>query len=44
MFEDYLKYVEENGDLSRMDSDVFFHGLREGETCEVEIEEGKPWS
>ena len=41
VFEDYLKYVEENGDLSRMDSDVFFHGLREGETCEVEIEEGK---
>ncbi|WP_066499017.1 pyruvate carboxylase [Abyssisolibacter fermentans] len=41
VFEDYLKYLDEFGDLSRMGSDVFFHGLYEGETCEVEIEEGK---
>lgn len=41
VFEDYLKYKEENGDLSRMKSHIFFHGLREGETGEVEIEEGK---
>jgi pyruvate carboxylase len=41
VFESYLKYVKEYGDLSRMGSDVFFHGLREGETCEVEIGEGK---
>lgn len=41
VFEDYLKNIEENGDLSRMGSDIFFHGLREGETGEVEIEEGK---
>lgn len=41
VFEDYLKYIKENGDLSRMGSDIYFHGLREGETCEIEIEEGK---
>lgn len=41
VFEDYLKHEEEQGDLSRMSSDIFFHGLREGETGEVEIEEGK---
>lgn len=41
VYEDYLKYLEEHGDLSRMGSDIFFHGLREGEIGEVEIEEGK---
>ncbi|WP_123055060.1 pyruvate carboxylase [Clostridium sp. JN-1] len=41
VFEGYLKYVNEYGDLSHMGSDVFFHGLKEGETCEIEIAEGK---
>ena len=41
VFEDYIKYKEEHGDLTRMKSDIFFHGLREGEIGEVEIEEGK---
>ncbi len=41
VFEDYLEYKEEYGDLSHMGSDIYFHGLFEGETCEVEIEEGK---
>ncbi|NLJ78175.1 MAG: pyruvate carboxylase, partial [Tissierellia bacterium] len=41
VFEDYLKYIKEHGDFSRMGSDIFFHGLREGETCGVEIDEGK---
>lgn len=41
VFEDYLKALEENGDLSRMGSDVFFHGLYEGETCEVKVGVGK---
>jgi pyruvate carboxylase len=41
VYEDYLKYIKEHGDFSRMDSDIFFYGLREGETGEVEIEEGK---
>lgn len=41
VFEGYLKYIKEYGDLSRMGSDIYFHGLREGETCEIEIEDGK---
>ncbi|SDK00422.1 pyruvate carboxylase [Natronincola ferrireducens] len=41
VYEEYLNYIFEYGDLSRMGSDVFFHGLYEGETCEIEIAEGK---
>ena len=41
VYEEYLDYIIEYGDLSRMGSDVFFQGLYEGETCEVEIAEGK---
>jgi len=41
VFEAYLKYIQEFGDLSHMGSDVFFHGLYEGETSEIEIAEGK---
>ncbi len=41
VFEDYIKFKMEYGDLSRMGSDIFYHGLYEGETCEIEIEEGK---
>jgi pyruvate carboxylase len=41
VFEDYLKYISEYGDLSRVGSDIFFHGLYEGETCEIEIADGK---
>lgn len=40
VFENYLCYLEEYGDLSKMGSDIYFHGLYEGETCEIEIEEG----
>jgi pyruvate carboxylase len=41
VFDEYLSYMKENGDFSRMGSDIYFHGLGEGETCNVEIEEGK---
>ena len=41
VFEGYIKYIKEFGDLSRIGSDVFFHGLNEGETCEAEIADGK---
>ncbi|MBW9149935.1 pyruvate carboxylase [Clostridium sp. CM028] len=43
VFDGYIKYVKEFGDLSRIGSDVYFHGLNEGETCEVEIAEGKTY-
>ena len=41
VYEEYLAFINEYGDLSRMGSDIFFHGLFEGETCEVEVAEGK---
>ena len=41
VFEDYLQYIDDYGDLSRMGSDIYFHGLYEGETCEIELTEGK---
>ncbi len=41
VFDEFQKYLEKYGDLSKMGSDIFFHGLYEGETCEVEIAPGK---
>ncbi|WP_028856904.1 pyruvate carboxylase [Psychrilyobacter atlanticus] len=41
VFEDYLKYIKEHGDFSKLGSDIYFHGLAEGETCEISLKEGK---
>lgn len=41
VYEDYLGYLEKNGDFTEMGSDVYFHGLKEGETCEVTVAEGR---
>lgn len=41
VYKDYLKFINEYGNLSNLESHVFFYGLREGETCEIELEEGK---
>lgn len=41
VFEDYIKALKENGEVWRIGSDVFFHGLREGETAEISLDEGK---
>lgn len=41
VFDGYMKYIKECGDLSRLGSDVYFHGLAEGETSEVEVADGK---
>lgn len=41
VFEDYLKSLESEGNFRLMGSDIFFHGLSMGETCEVKIKEGK---
>ncbi len=41
MYDEYLSWVLEHGNFSRMGSDIFFHGLGEGETCEFNIAEGK---
>lgn len=41
VYEEFLDYTVKNGDLSKMNSAVFFHGISEGETSDVTIEEGK---
>lgn len=41
VFEDYLDKYKEYSDLSQMGSDVFFHGLSQGEIAEIELKEGK---
>ncbi|WP_312091144.1 pyruvate carboxylase [Aminipila sp.] len=41
VFVDYVNSIKKEGDFRRMGSDIFFHGLAEGETCEVKIGEGK---
>ena len=41
VYEGYLKYISEFGDLGRMGSDIFFHGLAEGETSEISVASGK---
>lgn len=41
VFEDYLDSLKKKGNFRMMGSDIFFHGLREGETCEIKVREGK---
>ena len=41
VFEDYIKSIRKEGNFRHMGSDIFFHSLQEGETCEVKLDEGK---
>jgi len=41
VYDDYIAFRKIYGDLSRMNSPVFFDGISEGEVCEVEVSEGK---
>ncbi len=41
VFEDYHASLKKDGNFRLMGSDIFFHGLYEGETCDVKIKEGK---
>lgn len=41
VFEDYQNSLKKEGSFRYMGSDIYFHGLEEGETCEVKLEEGK---
>lgn len=41
VFEDYNKGLKKDGNFRLMGSDIFFHGIKEGETCEVKVREGK---
>lgn len=44
VFEDYIKGIREEGSFRMMGSDIFFHGLEDGETCGVKIAEGQKLS
>ncbi|MDD6155311.1 MAG: pyruvate carboxylase [Eubacteriales bacterium] len=41
VYSDYLNSLKKDGDFRQIGSDVFFHGLAVGETCEINLEEGK---
>ncbi|MCI2061429.1 MAG: pyruvate carboxylase [Eubacteriaceae bacterium] len=41
VYTDYHKNLKVSGDFRRMGSDIFFHGLSLGESCKVEIADGK---
>lgn len=41
VFDDYVKTLKKEGNFHYMGSDIFFHSLEVGETCEVKLEEGK---
>lgn len=41
VFEDYVKSIRTEGSFRYMGSDIFFHSLAEGETCEVKLGEGR---
>jgi pyruvate carboxylase len=41
VFEEYTAFIKKYGDLSRMDSLLFFEGLRIGTPADVELDEGK---
>ncbi len=41
VYSDYLKSLSDYGHLYNLESHVFFYGLKEGETSEIELDEGK---
>ena len=41
VYEEYLSFIKKYGDLSRMDSPLFFDGLVQGIPFDVELDEGK---
>ena len=41
VYDDFRKSMRDEGYFRYMGSDIFFHGLSEGETCEVKVREGR---
>ena len=41
MYEDYLKGLKTQAPINHMDSDLFFYGLKKGETGDINLKEGK---
>ncbi|MFZ7121820.1 MAG: pyruvate carboxylase [Eubacteriaceae bacterium] len=43
VFRDYIDHVNKYDEYMRMESDVFFHGLKVGETAQIGIDTGKSY-
>lgn len=43
VFKEYMEYINNYDEYMRMESDVFFHGLKVGETAQIEIDTGKSY-
>ncbi|HPP95010.1 MAG TPA: pyruvate carboxylase, partial [Spirochaetota bacterium] len=41
VFDEYIAFIKEYGDFSRMETPLFFEGLKRGVPAEVELEDGK---
>ncbi len=41
VYDDYCKHIQEYSDITRLESHVYFYGLRKGEETSLRIEEGK---
>ncbi len=41
VYDEFVTFIKKYGDLSRMDSPLFFDGLRKGTPFDVELDEGK---
>jgi pyruvate carboxylase len=41
VYEEYIEFIKKYGDLSRLDSPVFFEGLKKGKPGDIELEEGR---
>ena len=41
VFDDFITGRREKGDFRNMGSDIFFHGVAVGQTCEIELQPGK---
>lgn len=41
IFLDYVAVYDKFGDVTKLDTPTFFHGMRMGEQIEVQIEKGK---
>lgn len=41
VFKDYIQKIKDSGDMSGISSDIFFHGIKVGQTANIDIDEGK---
>lgn len=41
VFKEYIEKIRESGDMSNISSDIFFHGIKVGQSVNIDIDEGK---